>query len=176
MNKKTIILAFVIRMIVILIGEYQKSITGLEYADLDYKVYTDGARYAMQGQSPMMRHTYRYTPLLSYLMIPNIYYFSFGKILFSLSDIYCSHLIDKILELQGLEPSSYLIWLFNPLVINISTRGNADTIIAMMTLLVLYHILRKNFVTAGIWFGLVVHFKIYPILYAIPIYFFIERE
>lgn len=49
MNKKTIILAFVIRMIVILIGEYQKSITGLEYADLDYKVYTDGARYAMQG-------------------------------------------------------------------------------------------------------------------------------
>ncbi len=102
----------------------------------------------------------------------------FGKLLFSLSDILCSVMINKILKTQNQKPiESYghLIWLLNPLVINISTRGNADTIIALMTLLVLYYLLVKKVVWAAIWFGLVVHFKVYPIIYAIPIYFYIGK-
>jgi phosphatidylinositol glycan class M len=99
MKASTLILALLIRLIVIIIGEYQKSITGLEYADLDYKVYTDGAKYALEGLSPMERHTYRYTPLLAYLMIPNIYFFNFGKLFFCLNDLLCSVVSDKILKL-----------------------------------------------------------------------------
>lgn len=102
----------------------------------------------------------------------------FGKLLFSLSDILCSITINKILKTQNkseIESYGHLIWLFNPLVINISTRGNADTIIALMTLLVLYYLLVNRVVLAAGWFGLVVHFKVYPIIYALPIYFYIGK-
>ena len=45
-----------------------------------------------------------------------------------------------------------------------------------MVLMVTYHLLRKKYTQAALWFGLVVHFKIYPIIYAIPIYFYIDKE
>ena len=94
MEIKIFLLAIGIRLLIIIWGEYQHEITGIDYSDIDYKVYTDGAKYVYEGGSPFYRHTYRYTPLLSYLLLPNIYFPSFGKILFSLSDIGCSFIIE----------------------------------------------------------------------------------
>ena len=42
-------------------------------------------------------------------------------------------------------------------------------------ILVLYNLLKKYYYSAAFWYGLVVHFKIYPILYALPIYFYIDH-
>jgi len=54
----------------------------------------------LENKSPYDRHTYRYTPLLSYMMIPTITtHRLFGKILFILSDVYSGYLIIKILQL-----------------------------------------------------------------------------
>jgi len=55
--------------------------------------------------------------------------------------------------------------LFNPILVNVSTRGNADQCIVLLVLLSLYALQKKQFITSSIWFGLAVHFKIYPIIY-----------
>ena len=41
----------------------------MKYSDIDYSVYTDAAGYLANGGSPYDRHTYRYTPLLAYMMV-----------------------------------------------------------------------------------------------------------
>ena len=52
MEIKIFLLAIGIRLLVIIWGEYQHEITGIDYSDIDYKVYTDGAKYVSEGGSP----------------------------------------------------------------------------------------------------------------------------
>ena len=81
------------------LGFYWDSHTDFKYTDIDYKVYTDASRYLLKGGSPYDRHTYRYTPLIAYLMIPNLLvHEGFGKVLFLISDIACGILILLILK------------------------------------------------------------------------------
>jgi|JI6StandDraft_1071083.scaffolds.fasta_scaffold488740_2 phosphatidylinositol glycan class M len=47
-------------------GENYKDGVFSIFTDLDYKVYLDATQY----QSPYERHTYRYSPILSYLVAP----------------------------------------------------------------------------------------------------------
>lgn len=61
--------------------------------------------------------------------------------------------------------------LWNPLMINICSRGNCDTLVALLCLLMLRSFLRRSYVAAGLWCGLAVHVKIYPIIYAAALVF-----
>lgn len=93
-----LILSILIRCFLIVYGELQDDISEVPYTDIDYKVVTDGARYVTNDQSPFNRHTYRYTPLLAYLLIPNVLLHKcVGKILFSIGDILVAILIYKII-------------------------------------------------------------------------------
>ena len=52
------------------------------------QVVTDGARHVAAGGSPFARATYRYTPLLAWLMLPNIWVHpAAGKLLFCAADL-----------------------------------------------------------------------------------------
>jgi GPI mannosyltransferase 1 subunit M len=59
------------RLALIAWGEWQDGMASVRYTDVDYDVLTDGAVLMINGRSPFDRATYRYTPLLALLMIPN---------------------------------------------------------------------------------------------------------
>jgi len=176
------ILGTALRIAFVIYSEIQDHYFNIKYTDIDYSVYTDGAYEVYNGNSPYARHTFRYTPLLAFMLTPNIFLWSgFGKVFFTVSDIFCSVYIRKILKLTTSLDSSSIdkltaTWVFNPVIFNVSSRGNADTLISLMVLIVLYQLAKGNILFAAIMYGTAAHFKIYPLIYSLPMYFFIDSE
>eukprot|EP00033_Pygsuia_biforma_P004573 GCRY01005015.1.p1 GENE.GCRY01005015.1~~GCRY01005015.1.p1 ORF type:complete len:436 (-),score=79.91 GCRY01005015.1:90-1397(-) len=170
--------SLLIRCSLVVYSEWQDANMVVKYTDVDYLVFSDASRFMVEGGSPYLRTTYRYTPLLSFLLIPNVWFFSFGKILFCLADILIGYLLFEILKKRGIsEQKSKLyacFWLFNPLSINVSTRGNAESLVSFLVVLTLYFIMKKKVFLAALFYGLSVHLKIYPILYALPFILFLD--
>jgi GPI mannosyltransferase 1 subunit M len=68
------------------------------------------------------------------------------------------------------------LWLFNPVTFVMSTRGSNDNIIALLVFISLFLLLKRQYVLAGFFYGLSVHFKIYPIIYCFVFYFYIDCD
>eukprot|EP01117_Protostelium_nocturnum_P017659 TRINITY_DN7224_c0_g1_i1.p1 TRINITY_DN7224_c0_g1~~TRINITY_DN7224_c0_g1_i1.p1 ORF type:complete len:408 (+),score=81.24 TRINITY_DN7224_c0_g1_i1:145-1368(+) len=182
-------LAILIRLILILYGEWQDKHMKVKYTDIDYIVFSDASRFVFEGESPYLRSTYRYTPLLAWILSPNIFFhYSFGKYLFCLFDILIAFILHSLLN-QYFSVSSFhqnekrnqvlkylSTWLFNPIIINVSTRGNAESIISLFVMASLWFILNDHIVLSAIFFGLSVHLKIYPIIYSLAIFFYIDHS
>ncbi|KAI9021412.1 PIG-M-domain-containing protein [Phycomyces nitens] len=173
--------ALLLRVVLLFYGEWQDANLTVKYTDIDYIVFTDAARHVTLGASPYDRETYRYTPLLAIFLTPNIYLFqSFGKCIFAAADLVVGYLIHRILVLRGMPSQKALwldaLWLLNPMVANISTRGNAESLLAVMVLGSLYLMMTRRFYAGSAVFGLAVHFKIYPIIYVIPLLFLLDER
>ncbi|XP_013777459.1 GPI mannosyltransferase 1-like [Limulus polyphemus] len=168
--------ATVLRVILIGYGEWQDRNFLVKYTDIDYYVLTDAARYIADGKSPFLRHTYRYTPLLAFLLLPNIFVsFIWGKLLFSLLDIFIGYVMYQLLKKCNISNSKMLfsvcVWLYNPLNIAVSTRGNAESLLSAVIILSLFYFYKNQWLLAGILYGLSVHLKPYPIIFAPVLYF-----
>lgn len=166
---------FIVRIALIAYGEWQDSHMVVQYTDIDYVVLSDAARIVYNGGSPYDRSTYRYTPLLAYAMLPNVLMPAFGKVLFSVLDVTLGALLFTCVTTGGFSDKAALFsaasWLFNPLSVNISTRGNAESIVCTLVIASLYFLQTKKIVLGSVLYGLAVHFKIYPILFAFPLLF-----
>jgi len=119
--------------------------------------------------------------LLAYLMIPNVMINQMsGKIIFVLLDMLVGLLILSILELKGVQHSQALmnatIWLLNPFAINMSTRGSCEALNCSIVLGVVYALFRKQLDVAAVLFGVVVHLRIYPVIYTLPVLFFVSSS
>ena len=66
------------------------------------------------------------------------------------------------------------IWLLNPMVAAISTRGSSEGLLGVMVVALLWAVTHRRMVLAGVLLGLAVHFKIYPFIYASSIVWYLE--
>lgn len=137
---------------------------GVSYTDIDFLVFTDAAEYLKRGMSPYDRHTYRYTPFLAELLsrLPTK---EFGRHLFCVADALCGYIIlherrarrKQQQELQqragdaadngsgvshwrSVELVDACLWLYNPLAINICTRGSSESLMVLLPVLLTFWI------------------------------------
>lgn len=68
------------------------------------------------------------------------------------------------------------IWLLNPMVATISTRGSSEGILGVLVIGLLWAVLQRRIALAGVLLGLSVHLKIYPVVYGVSILWFLDRE
>lgn len=161
-----------------LYGEWQDATMKVKFTDVDYFVFSDAAEFAASGHSPYQRATYRYSPIFSWILIPNVYFHKvWGKFIFVVFDLFTAFIIQKILSKSGCKQKVLLysigLWLFNPLTMTVSCRGNAESILSCLVMSIIYALVLKKTVLAGVLFGLAVHLKIYPIIYSLSIFLFL---
>lgn len=175
-------LAALLRINFLLYGLYQDSVSPLKYTDIDYYVFTDAARFVAYHRSPYYRDTYRYTPLLAWILLPTTWngagWFSFGKVVFATADLVAGYALVRVLKgCYGCSTEKALkyasIWLLNPMVITISTRGSSEGLLCAMVVGLLWAVLKMRIALAGVLLGLSVHFKIYPFIYGIAILWYL---
>ena len=172
--------AISLRFLLLAYGEWHDNHFALKFTDVDYHVLTDASKRVLIGDSPFMRPTYRYSPLLAFFLTPNHRIFSFGKVLFVLCDLLVGLLIHLLLSARGVQKSkktfSVALWLLNPLTAAVSSRGNAESIVALLVLLTLYFLIQQRIYASAIFYGLAVHLKMFPVIYSLPIFLFLNDD
>ncbi|KAI9602093.1 hypothetical protein KEM48_001044 [Puccinia striiformis f. sp. tritici PST-130] len=174
----------VLRLGLICYSVYHDNRSSLKYTDIDYQVFSDAARAILSRSgskdsawfgSPYDRATYRYTPLLALILTPNEFIHPcWGKALFGIADILIGILLYRLCPSRHTASSHgllvTLIWLLNPFVMNISTRGSSESLLGVVIIGFLYSARRKKWDAAAILLGVAVHLKLYPFIYATAIW------
>lgn len=187
-------LAAALRVALLAWGTYQDAHSPVPYTDIDYYVFSDAAACLLDPAKPLCspakgpwgapvglgdpyaRATYRYTPLVALLLVPNEWVHpAFGKVLFALADLVVGCLLYRLLVRRRKDASttssSYAanavaaIWLLNPIIANISTRGSSESIVGAVVVSTLALAVQGKWDAAAVLFGLAVHVKIFPFMY-----------
>lgn len=89
----------------------------------------------------------RYTPLLAYIMLPNIFlFYEFGKFILLFADILVGMLILNLSKgSNSIKIKQLSLWLFNPLTFLLSSRGSSDVIVTLLLFLTFYYFQKKQY-------------------------------
>lgn len=181
-------LAAGLRAGLLLWSTYQDANSPVPYTDVDYFVFSDAAACLVRPNTPncgpaegswasealgdpYARSTYRYTPLIALLLAPNtLLHPIFGKLLFALCDLLVGTLLYRLSLRRGVAPTEAAnavaaIWLLNPIIANISTRGSSESVVGAVVVTTLYLADSRRWDAAALSFGLAVHLKIFPVVY-----------
>ncbi|KAH9507744.1 hypothetical protein Btru_053621 [Bulinus truncatus] len=169
------------RVGLMLYGAWQDAHMVVKFTDVDYYVFNDAAEFIVQGDTPYKRATYRYTPLLAWVLTLNFWLTPFmGKLIFITFDVLVGCVIYSFLQKAGYEHKTArncsLFWLLNPLSATVSSRGNAESVMAYLVLMSLSYLVQGKMLMSALFYGLTVHFKIYPITFALPIYLYLNKN
>ena len=211
--------AAALRIVLLIYGLWQDANSPVKYTDIDYLVFTDAARFVAHGSSssssssspggssvhgsPYDRETYRYTPLLAWLLLPTAaadsttsavvgqLLFASGKVLFAAADLVAGWLLERVLRQRlaerladaGVDDVASTsrryasVWLLNPMVAAISTRGSAEGLLGALVAALLWAVqVARQPLLAGLLLGAGVHLKIYPCIYAPAIVWWMDAE
>lgn len=164
----------VVRLVLLIYSVFHDYYFRVKYTDIDYMIVVDGAAEMLHGGTPFDRTTYRYTPLLAVLVLPAALVANpLGKVVFTLSDLgaayYCYRILVRFATQRSAKWMVMVFIVFNPVVLNVSTRGNSDMLISFMSMGVLAKFAEGRYFMAATILGFAVHFKIYPVIYALPL-------
>ncbi|KAI9890140.1 MAG: GPI mannosyltransferase 1 [Vezdaea aestivalis] len=186
-RKPLLLLSTLLRLTLLLYGLYQDTHSPLKYTDIDYSVFTSAASLVSRHRSPYDRPTYRYTPLLAWLLYPtalphlNGLLFHSGKLLFAGADIFAGRAMLAVLARAGVGEgfAARIVaaaWLLNPMVAVISTRGSAEGLLGMLVTGMVWDVLEGRIIYAGVLLGVATHLKIYPVIYSLSIALYLAPQ
>lgn len=72
---------------------------------------------------------------------------------------------------SSLIPRCLAYWLLNPITITISVRGSSDILTIVLIYSSIYFLITNQYVYSGLFFGLSIHIRLYPVIYT-PIFLF----
>lgn len=102
------------------------------------------------------------------------------QVLFSAGDVLAGWQLHRLARLQGASQNAALaaaaLWLVNPFTFAISTRGSCDSLVVSLLLGTLLLLMRGAWAQAAVLYGLAVHVRIYPIIYAPAIVLFLAAR
>ena len=159
----------------------------IKITDIDYEVFSDAARHVRGSGSPYARKTYRYTPLVAQICVMNTFIHPLAcKFFFCALDLIQAwiywDMVSNQLKSSRHEARSASIWkyvaclTFNPMIVGLAIRGSNDNMIALLVCVTVFLMLKRWYVLAGLFYGLSIHFKIYPIIFSFVFYFYIDCD
>jgi hypothetical protein len=119
-------------------------------------------------------------PSLGIQYVPGLLFDFVVKLPFFISDILVSFILYKIVSLltnnKGLSEKAALLWFLNPFVIWISAAwGMWDSLTVLFSLVSIYLLIKKKLVLSAVSLAIGVGLKIYPLLFLVPIGFYLLR-